>query len=71
MIYIDPPYNTKSENFVYNDNFKTSEENLIQELGLQENTINFLQNVYSTRSHSGWLIFYLSTIIISEGFTYR
>ena len=22
MIYIDPPYNTKSENFIYNDNFK-------------------------------------------------
>jgi len=50
MIYIDPPYNTKSENFVYNDNFKKSESDLIQELGLNEQTIDFLSNVYGTRS---------------------
>ncbi len=57
MIYIDPPYNTKSENFIYNDNFKQSEEELIENFGLDENTTNFLQNVYGTRSHSGWLAF--------------
>ncbi|MBK2112061.1 site-specific DNA-methyltransferase [Francisella tularensis subsp. novicida FSC159] len=57
MIYIDPPYNTKSENFVYNDNFKKNEEELIKEFGLAEETQNFLTNVYGTRSHSGWLSF--------------
>ena len=57
MIYIDPPYNTKSENFVYNDNFKKSEAELIKEFGLAEETQNFLSNVYGTRSHSGWLSF--------------
>ncbi len=57
MIYIDPPYNTKSENFIYNDNFKQNEEELIENFGLDENTTNFLQNVYGTRSHSGWLAF--------------
>ncbi len=57
MIYIDPPYNTKSENFIYNDNFKKSEEELIANFGLDENTTDFLQNVYGTRSHSGWLAF--------------
>lgn len=57
MIYIDPPYNTKSENFIYNDNFKQSEEKLIEEFGLNEDTSNFLESVYGTRSHSGWLSF--------------
>ncbi len=57
MIYIDPPYNTKSENFIYNDNFKKSEEELIENFGLDENTTNFLHNVYGTKSHSGWLAF--------------
>ncbi|AKH91422.1 DNA methyltransferase [Francisella tularensis subsp. tularensis WY-00W4114] len=49
MIYIDPPYNTKSENFIYNDNFKKNEEELIKEFGLAEETQNFLTNVYGTR----------------------
>ncbi len=57
MIYIDPPYNTQSENFVYNDNFKQSEEELIKHFGLNEDTSDFLHNVYGTRSHSGWLSF--------------
>ena len=61
MIYIDPPYNTKSENFIYNDNFKESEGDLLKTYGLDEEedkeTLNFLENVYGTRSHSGWLAF--------------
>lgn len=57
MIYIDPPYNTKSENFIYKDNFKKDDEELIQNFGLEESTTDFLQNVYGTRSHSGWLSF--------------
>ncbi len=57
MIYIDPPYNTQSDNFVYNDNFKQNEEKLIEHFGMNEETSNFLHNVYGTRSHSGWLSF--------------
>ena len=61
MIYIDPPYNTKSENFIYNDNFKQNEGELLKTYGLDEEedkeTLNFLHNVYGTRSHSGWLSF--------------
>ena len=57
MIYIDPPYNTQSENFVYKDDFKTSDVELIERFGLNEDTSEFLQNVYGTRSHSGWLSF--------------
>ncbi len=57
MIYIDPPYNTKNENFVYKDNFKQSEAKLCENLGLDKETQNFLHNVYETKSHSGWLTF--------------
>lgn len=57
MIYIDPPYNTKSENFVYKDNFKHSETDLIEQLNLREDTIDFLNDVYGTKTHSGWLSF--------------
>ncbi len=57
MIYIDPPYNTENENFVYDDNFKKSKEELIERFGLSEDTCDFLHNVYGTRSHSGWLSF--------------
>ncbi len=57
VIYIDPPYNTESENFIYNDNFKQSENELIERFGLNEDTSDFLHNVYGTRSHSGWLAF--------------
>ncbi len=57
MIYIDPPYNTRTEHFIYKDNFKTSDAELTERYGLNEEAIDFLHNVYGTRSHSGWLSF--------------
>jgi len=66
MIYIDPPYNTKSENFVYNDNFKQSEFELIDNFGLNDDTCNFLQDVYKTRTHSGWLSFIYPRLMLAK-----
>ncbi len=57
MIYIDPPYNTTSEQFIYKDNFKESDDGLIEKFGLNEDNINYLSNIYGTRTHSGWLSF--------------
>ena len=58
MIYIDPPYNTKNEDFLYKDNFNIRDEKeLVEEFGIGEDTVNFLSNIYGTRSHSGWLSF--------------
>ena len=57
MIYIDPPYNTKSDEFTYKDNFHKTTKELIQEFDLDDDVINFFDNVYGTRSHSGWLSF--------------
>lgn len=57
MIYIDPPYNTASENFIYKDNFRQTDEQLINDLDMQDEAIDFLQTMYGTRTHSGWLSF--------------
>ena len=59
MIYIDPPYNTRSESFVYKDNFKVSDAGLVARYGLNAEAVDFLHDVYGTRSHSGWLSFCL------------
>ena len=66
MIYIDPPYNTGSDNFVYKDNFKQDEEQLIQKFGLKEDTINYLNNIYSTKTHSGWLAFMYPRLVLAR-----
>lgn len=55
MIYIDPPYNTDSANFTYNDSFKESEEELIEKYELPDDVINFFDNVFGTLNHSSWL----------------
>jgi len=57
MIYIDPPYNTQSEEFIYNDNFTENEKALIEKYSLNEETVNYLHNIYGSKTHSGWLSF--------------
>lgn len=57
VIYIDPPYNTGKDDFVYNDYFKKSEAELIDELGLKPETVERFQDLYGTKTHSGWLAF--------------
>ena len=66
MIYIDPPYNTGNDGFVYNDDFKTKEEELIEELGLNEDTINYLTNIYGTNKHSAWLSFMYPRLVLAR-----
>ncbi|GAA8237900.1 hypothetical protein HpKG61_01970 [Helicobacter pylori] len=36
MIYIDPPYNTTNENFIYPDNFRQDYQKILREVGLME-----------------------------------
>ena len=57
VIYIDPPYNTEKDEFIYNDDFKKNESELIEELGLDPKTVERFQNLYGTKTHSGWLAF--------------
>lgn len=56
MIYIDPPYNTGND-FIYNDSFKMSEEELAEGMGLfdEEGNKQFTENsVTNPRFHSDW-----------------
>ena len=57
MIYIDPPYNTQSDDFLYKDDFKVKEIDLIEKYGIDADQVDFFQNIFATRSHSGWLYF--------------
>lgn len=56
MIYIDPPYNTGND-FIYNDSFKMSKEELAEGMGLfdEEGNKRFTENpVTNPRFHSDW-----------------
>ena len=76
MIYIDPPYNTKNENFIYPDNFRKDYQAILQEVGLLEidengeekesETLKFFRNIQGSRTHSGWLAFMLPRLKLAR-----
>ncbi|GAB6071266.1 site-specific DNA-methyltransferase [Thiomicrorhabdus hydrogeniphila] len=66
MIYIDPPYNTKSENFIYRDNFTDSEEAILDELGYSTEYKDYIENIQGARTHSGWLSFMFPRLLLAR-----
>lgn len=58
-IYIDPPYNTGGDDFVYNDAFNFSAEEIERKLGIDEEQARKLISFTSkgSSSHSAWLTF--------------
>ena len=58
-IYIDPPYNTGSDGFVYNDNFKFKPDELARKLSITEEKAKKLLDFVGrgSASHSAWLMF--------------
>jgi len=58
-IYIDPPYNTGSDGFVYNDNFKFKSEELARKLSISDEEAKKLLDFVGrgSASHSAWLMF--------------
>lgn len=58
-IYIDPPYNTGSDGFVYKDNFTFTSQELQDKLSITEDEANKILNLTSknSSSHSAWLTF--------------
>lgn len=73
MIYIDPPYNTKNGEFVYNDNRAFTEkeleklvtENIIDE-DEKERILYWIDNKSS--SHSAWLTFMFPRLYLARKF---
>ncbi|ECA5136737.1 site-specific DNA-methyltransferase [Salmonella enterica subsp. enterica] len=68
MIYIDPPYNTGSDGFVYNDDRKFTPEQLSELAGidLDEATRILDFTVKGSSSHSAWLTFMYPRLYIAR-----
>lgn len=56
-IYIDPPYNTGSDGFVYNDDFGFTPAQLVDRIGLSEDEAERILDLQGKSSHSAWLTF--------------
>lgn len=58
-IYIDPPYNTGTDGFSYNDNFVFTAENLVEKLSIDEEQATRILDLTNrgSASHSAWLMF--------------
>lgn len=58
-IYIDPPYNTGSDGFVYKDNFNFTADELQDKLSVDETQANRIIDLTkrNSASHSAWLMF--------------
>jgi len=67
-IYIDPPYNTGSDGFVYFDNFNYTKENLQDKLSLSEDEAERILDLTKrgSASHSAWLMFMYSRILLAR-----
>ncbi|MBM0604703.1 site-specific DNA-methyltransferase [Helicobacter pylori] len=76
MIYIDPPYNTGNENFIYPDNFRQDYQKILREVGLMETdengeeieseSLKFFKNNQGSKTHSGWLSFMLPRLKLAR-----
>ena len=67
-IYIDPPYNTGTDGFVYNDNFKFTPEYLSERLSIGEDEAARILDMTrrGAASHSAWLTFMLPRLELAR-----
>ncbi|MDD5610584.1 MAG: site-specific DNA-methyltransferase [Candidatus Omnitrophica bacterium] len=67
MIYIDPPYNTGND-FIYKDDFATSEEDYEEELGAtdEEGGKLFRNTDSNGRFHSDWLSMMYERLVVAR-----
>lgn len=67
-IYIDPPYNTGSDGFVYNDSFNFTSEDLQHKLSVEEDEAQRILELTNkgSASHSAWLLFMYSRLQLAR-----
>lgn len=66
-IYIDPPYNTTSEEFVYPDKFDKEEAEVLGLANLSENDFARMDFSFKTKqSHNGWLAFMYPRLLLAR-----
>ncbi|SHF59752.1 adenine-specific DNA-methyltransferase [Lampropedia hyalina DSM 16112] len=66
LIYIDPPYNTQSDAFIYRDDFSVKQSEVLAELGHKAEDVEYIQNIYGARTHSGWLSFMYPRLLLAK-----
>lgn len=69
LIYIDPPYNTGTDSFVYSDNFTMNEQDYEETIGLRDDMDNklFKENLTSNpHFHSNWCSMLYPRLILSR-----
>ncbi|QBN18675.1 site-specific DNA-methyltransferase [Flavobacterium nackdongense] len=66
-ICIDPPYNTKSEEFVYPDKFDKEEAEVLGLANLSESDFERMDFSFKTKkSHNGWLAFMYPRLLLAR-----
>src|SRR5690625_2880920 len=66
-IYIDPPYNTVNDEFVYRDKFDQEEAEVLGLANLSEADIKRLEFSFgSKKSHNGWLSFMYPRLLLAK-----
>jgi adenine-specific DNA-methyltransferase len=66
-IYIDPPYNTANDEFVYPDKFDKEEAEVLGLANLSESDFERMDFSFKTKkSHNGWLAFMYSRLLFAR-----
>ncbi len=67
-IYIDPPYNTGSDDFVYTDSFNFTVEELVSRLSISEEQASRVLDLTrrGSATHSAWLMFMLPRLLLAR-----
>lgn len=65
-IYIDPPYNTGSDGFVYPDNFQFNAADLSEKIGITEEEAQRILELAGKSTHSAWLTFMYPRLVLAR-----
>lgn len=67
-IYIDPPYNTGTDGFIYNDNFTFTIEEISNKLSITEDQARRILDLTKrgSASHSAWLMFMYPRLLLAR-----
>ena len=71
MIYIDPPYNTGSDSFVYSDTFAMDKDDYDEGIGIYDDDGNKVfkeNNISNPRFHSYWCSMIYSRLMLARAF---
>lgn len=66
FIYIDPPYNTGSDGFVYPDRFEYSDDQLKDMFALSEDELKRLKSIQGKATHAAWLTFMYPRLYLAK-----